>query len=185
MVSRPVVHVLTAGALALLLLGCDGESSGEPTSVARQADAPQATGSAPERSQTCARPDHRRTGDIQGQATGATLWALPFASVPFMTGHEVKIVWRMTGSGSPRFTATGPNGDDPDALQWGPEEHVDSSWKRPGDEWGTGFRFTDAGCWRITVRRDDGSGSIWVRVVDQSRHGARSIGYHDAGGLDP
>ena len=135
--------------------------------------------------QTCARPDRRGTGDIQGQATGATLWALPFASVPFRTGHEVKIVWRMTGSGSPRFTATGPSGEDPDALQWGPEEHFGSSWMRPGDEWGTGFRFTDAGCWRITVRRDDGSGSIWVRVVDQSPHGDRAIGYHTAGDLDP
>jgi hypothetical protein len=167
MLARPLAQILTGGTLALLLLGCDGESSGEHT-FDRQTDAPRAIDTAPVRPQACARPDLRRFGDIRGQAAGAALWALPFSTLPFTTGHEVKIVWRMTGSGSPRFTATGPGGADPDALRWGPEEHFDSTWNRPGDEWGTGFRFTDAGCWRITVRRDGSAGSIWVRVVDQT-----------------
>lgn len=167
MLARPLIRGLAAAALTLLLLGCDGDSSSE-RAFDRQTDAPQATDTAPRRPQTCARPNRQGTGDIQGQATGAILWALPFAPLPFVAGHEVKIVWRMTGSGSPQFTATGPSGEDPDVLQWGPEVHLDSTWNRPGDEWGTGFRFTDAGCWRITVRRDDGAGSIWVRVVDQT-----------------
>src|SRR5262245_49493065 len=184
MLARSLVNLATTSALAIGLLGCDGESTSEARSD-RQADAPQATDTAPERPQTCDRPGRQRSGDIQGQATEATLWALPFAPLPFPTRHEVKIVWRMTGSGSPRFSATGPTGEDPDALQWGPEEHLDSTWNRPGDEWGTGFRFTEAGCWRITVRRGEGSGSIWVRVVGSPRHDERSIGYHKRGGLDP
>jgi hypothetical protein len=93
---------------------------------------------------------------------------LPFKSLPFIAGQEVKIAWRMTGSGPPRFTVIGPSGEDADVLQWGPEGHIDSTWKRPGDEWGTGFRFTHVGCWRITVRRDNAAGSISVRVVDQT-----------------
>lgn len=155
-------------ALALLVLGCDGQPSDERTSD-RQTKASQTTGIAPARPQTCARPGVLVTGDIRGQATGATLWALPFEPLPFIAGHEVKIVWRMTGSGPPQFTVTGPSGEDEsDVLRWGPEEHFGSSWRRPGDEWGTGFRFTDPGCWRITVRRSHGAGGIWVRVVDRT-----------------
>jgi hypothetical protein len=165
--SGRMVHVIAAAvAVALALIGCDGQSSDERTSD-RQLNAAEANGPAPERPPKCARPEVLGTGDIRGHATGATLWALPFEPLPFVAGHEVKIVWRMTGSGPPRFTVTGPNGEDPDALQWGPEEHLDSTWNRPGDEWGTGFRFTDPGCWRITVRRDQGDGSIRVRVVDR------------------
>ena len=166
--TRRLIQVLAAAAaLALLPVGCDGESSHDRASD-RQTNAPQAAGTAPEQPHACARTVVLASGDIRGQAIGATLWALPFEPLPFFAGHEVKIVWRMTGSGSPQFTVTGPSGEDPDVLQWGPEQHIDSTWNRPGDEWGTGFRFTDPGCWRVTVRRDQGAGSIWVRVVDRT-----------------
>jgi hypothetical protein len=160
--QRSGTATAAGAALALLLFGCDDQASNEDVSD-RQPNAP-ATGAPSEQPQTCARPVDG-AGAIRGQATDASLWALPFETLPFTTGHEVKIVWRMTGSGPPQFTVTGPGGEDSDALRWGPEEHPGSSWKRPGDEWGTGFRFADPGCWRITVRRDQGVGSIWVRVV--------------------
>lgn len=102
--------------------------------------------------------------DIEGQATNATLWALPFERMPFPAGETVKIVWRMTGSGPLRLDAAGPAGTDPDALQWGPEPHPGSNWHRPGDEWGTGLRFAEPGCWRVTVRRGEGIGAVWFTV---------------------
>ena len=160
------VAVAAAVASALVLAGCDGDSSDEGASD-RQSTTPKST-SAPVQPPICAQTQVLRTGDIRGQASGATLWALPFAPLPFDAGREVKIVWRMNGSGSPEFTVTDPGGDaDTDALQWRPEEHLSSSWDRPGDEWGTGFRFAGPGCWHIIVRRDDGVGSIAVRVVDR------------------
>lgn len=157
MLSRPLSHVLAAVTLALLLMGC--ESNSERTSD-RQ------TNTASASPVTCAEPDRLGVGDIRGRATGATLWALPFKPLPLIAGQEVKIAWRMTGSGPPQFTVTSPSGEDADVLQWGPEAHSDSTWNRPGDEWGTGFHFTHAGCWRITVRRDNATGSISVKVVD-------------------
>ncbi len=164
---RRGVAVAAAVASALVLVGCDGDSSDEGGSD-QQASTPGAT-AAPMQPPTCAQTQVLRTGDIRGQAAGATLWALPMAPLPFDAGREVKIVWRMTGSGPPEFTVTDPgDGEDPDALQWGPEEHLSSSWHRPGDEWGTGFRFAGPGCWHITVRRGDAAGSIAVRVVDSA-----------------
>ncbi|HYJ70084.1 MAG TPA: hypothetical protein VEX15_20710 [Nocardioidaceae bacterium] len=62
-----------------------------------------------------------------------------------------------------------PGPVDPDGCRHGPEAHIDSSWKRPGDEWGTGIRFADPGCWQVTVRRDRGAGSVWFTVVDARR----------------
>ena len=165
---RAGAAVAAAVASALVLSGCDGDSSDEGASD-QHASTPEATTAAPMQPPTCAQTQVLRTGDIRGQAAGATLWALPMAPMPFDAGREVKIVWRMTGSGSPEFTVTDAGGgEDPDALQWGPEEHLSSSWDRPGDEWGTGFRFAGPGCWHIAVRRDDGAGSIAVRVADNA-----------------
>lgn len=153
-------------ALAVVLVSCDGDSS-EPDASDQRASTPAATTAAPMQPPTCAQTKVLPTRDIRGQATGATLWALPFARLPFEAGREVKIVWRMTGSGTPEFTVTDPGGsEDAGALQWGPEEHRSSSWNRPGDEWGTGFRFAGPGCWHITVRRDDAVGTIAVTIVD-------------------
>ena len=128
MLPRFLIHIVSAATPVLLLMGC--ESSSQRTSD-RQTDAPRATGTEPVSPLTCAQPDRLGIGDLRGQATGATLWALPFKPLPFIAGEEVKIAWRMTGSGPPRFTVIGPSGEDADVLQWGPEGHIDSTWKRP------------------------------------------------------
>src|SRR5207249_3176900 len=83
--------------------------------------------------------------EFMGQSNSpATLYGLLFASYPLMAGREAKIAWRMTGSGDVRFTATGPNGQQISPLA-GPTPHADSNWHRPGDEWGTFFRFPTRG----------------------------------------
>jgi len=81
-----------------------------------------------------------------------------------VAGDELKIVWRMTGTGPLGVDVTGPNGVR-QALVFGPEAHVGgSSYHRPGDEWGTGFRFTKPGCWHIHLSRRDTSGDVWLDV---------------------
>ena len=161
-----------AAALVLILSACDGDSSHDSTSEPQTEPPAETPGSAvrvPAPPMSCTDTEILPTDDVHGEATGATLWALPMSPLPFDAGPQVKIVWRMTGSGPPQFTVTKPGGGkDPNALEWGPEEHASSSWHRPGDEWGTGFRFTGPGCWHITVRRADGVGTLAVRVVDRA-----------------
>src|SRR4051794_12077804 len=69
--------------------------------------------------------------EVQGAAVNAELWALVFRSVPFHAGQEVKIVWRMTGSGDLKIYAEDTNGNGILPI-WGPEGHGGSSWNRPG-----------------------------------------------------
>lgn len=158
--SRVGPAVLSLVALA----GCGIGSTSETSAEARDSAGPPRSMAGPVDPDRCRLP----TGpgqDVEGRAVDATLWALPFGPSPFRAGQEVKIVWRMTGAGPPRFTVTGPHGPDPDALRWGPEAHGASSWDRPGDEWGTGIRFAEPGCWRVTVRRDRGAGAVWFTVT--------------------
>ena len=118
----------------------------------------------------------RRAPEARATARSAQLWALFFLPprarwaaartlvVRGLVRREVKIVWRMTGAGPLWITAAGPGGL---VLRpkWGPERHSDSTWKRPGAEWGTGFVLPCAGCWRFRVSRASGSGDLWLVAV--------------------
>jgi hypothetical protein len=92
-----------------------------------------------------------------------SLWALVFTPVPPPTGTDVKVVWRMTGSGPFTFRVSDTSGEAV-GLDWGPEGHGSSDWNHPGDEVGTGFTFPHAGCWNIHVARSDVSGDLWLQV---------------------
>ncbi len=101
--------------------------------------------------------------DVYGTAYAhEQLWALPFAPVGAgwarpdvaafdgLVGKEIKIVFGMTAFHAP-FRAVGPSGQTL-APKWGPLFHSGSSWDRQlGVEWGAGFVFPAAGCWRIAV----------------------------------
>jgi len=39
-----------------------------------------------------------------------------------------------------------------------------STWQRPGDEWGSSFRFDAPGCWQIHATRSDVNGDLWLLV---------------------
>ncbi|HEV2030127.1 MAG TPA: hypothetical protein VGS16_16605 [Candidatus Dormibacteraeota bacterium] len=93
-----------------------------------------------------------------------SLWALFFSPVPPTAGKDVKVVWRMTGSGSFVFRVSDAT-EKPLPLLWGPEAHGGSTWVRPGDEVGTGFNFPHAGCWDIHIDRSTASGDLWLEVV--------------------
>ena len=99
--------------------------------------------------------------DIFGTAAGAQLWALPFGSGT--VGQETKIVFRMTSGVPTVFYAVAPNGRRV-APVWGPTAHIDSTWTRPGREWGAGFVFDVAGCWQIHAGAFPAQGDVWLVV---------------------
>ncbi|MCA2221099.1 hypothetical protein [Nonomuraea aurantiaca] len=101
--------------------------------------------------------------EVRGASQDAEVWGLLFAPVPFKRGKEVKIVWRMTGEGPLKVTAALPDGTRAKPT-FGPEQHGSSSWRRPGEEWGTGFVFPKAGCYRVDLTRTHGSGHLWLPV---------------------
>jgi hypothetical protein len=100
--------------------------------------------------------------EAQGKATNAELWVLFFADPQSLhTGQEVKIVWRMTGSGHLQVVARHA-GDVQIKPVWGPEDHGGSNWNRPGAEWGTGFKLPSPGCWDLHATRDAADGDVWI-----------------------
>jgi hypothetical protein len=118
----------------------------------------------------CAPPSPRSENEIFGTAFGAQFWALVFAppsswatsdTAVFdgVLGKEIKIVFKLTGGAPSEFFAVAPDGRRTQPV-WGPTIHSSSSWKRPGDEWGAGFVFSQPGCWRIHAS-SLGSGDIW------------------------
>ena len=70
----------------------------------------------------------------------------------------------MTGTGPLHVELTAPDGTE-QPLVFGPIAHpAGSSYHRPGDEWGTEFRFLTIGCWHIHLTRNDTSGDVWLDV---------------------
>jgi hypothetical protein len=99
------------------------------------------------------------------EVKGSNLWALVFAPLPIKAGIETKIVWRMGGRGV--FNIGSKTIDGAIAqLTFGPEPHLSSSWNIPKtDEWGTGFVFPKAGCWRVHAWRGGTNGDVYFLVV--------------------
>ncbi|MEO3871739.1 hypothetical protein ABGB18_23230 [Nonomuraea sp. B12E4] len=130
----PMVRMVT---LVVLVAGCAGEAP----AVSRSS----AAGSTPAPVVAKAGCDGTQVlmgagfPEVRGTARDAELWGLLFIGAPpIKRGEQTKIVWRMTGEGPLRIEATLPDGTAARRL-WGPEEHEGSTWRRPGDEWGTGF----------------------------------------------
>ena len=104
--------------------------------------------------------------EVRGVGRDASIYGLVMSTHPgqVRAGDEVKIVWRMTGQGGLAVESFGPDGR-PGVLTFGPEPHTGSNYDRPGDEWGTGFRFDTVGCWHVHLQRSVGSGDVWLAVA--------------------
>lgn len=96
-------------------------------------------------------------------------WALLFFETAH-TNEDEKIVWRITGE-SDEFHAQAESEDGTIIRPSWLEYHGGSNWRRPGQEWGTGFNFPTAGCWKITVTRDTTVGTIAIDVVAPEQNG--------------
>jgi hypothetical protein len=84
---------------------------------------------------------------------------------PTHVGEEVKIVWRMTGSGPLTLLSIAPGGR-PAQLEWGPVAHdPGSTFNKPGDEWGAGYVFTRPGCWDLRGVRRGLHADVFLTVV--------------------
>jgi hypothetical protein len=152
---------------AVLVAGCTGHDDAVRGSASSSGTATPSQG--PTAAAGCSPASPIRTGgmgpEVQGNGQGATLYGLIMLAtpLPIRTGQEVKIVWRMTGSGPLRLSATSPQGRAV-ALRWGPEPHGGSNYERPGEEWGAGYLFGSAGCWHLRAQRTQGSADVWLRV---------------------
>ncbi len=103
--------------------------------------------------------------EIQGtMSTKGEMWALLFFDKAYAK-EDLKIVWRITGSGK-QFTVQARNEDGTIVFPtWGPDDHGSSTWERPGYEWGTGFNFPQPGCWTLTATRGTTKGEIRLDVL--------------------
>jgi hypothetical protein len=140
-------------ASVLLMAGCAGDrhaTSATPTSAAT----------------TCDSSTPIVNSEVKGVSADASIYGLLFLThqPPIRAGEEVKIVWRMTGTGDLSVTSTSPSAR-PGVLTFGPEPHNGSTYTRPGDEWGTGFLFDERGCWHVHLERGAVSGDVWFDVA--------------------
>jgi hypothetical protein len=116
----------------------------------------------------CVPPSPANAGSHEARGSGG-LWAegAAFSShtavLDGVLGKQTKIIWRLIGSGDLDISATAPDGSHlkPDWLD--PHEGL-STWTRPGNEWGSGWTFTQTGCWHIHATRQGASGDVWLVV---------------------
>ncbi|TXK43198.1 hypothetical protein [Nonomuraea sp. C10] len=165
---RALAMAVVAVAVVVLVGGCAAGTTG--TGESTHAPPPGTDGpvaGAAKTGETCNGTELLTPADgfaeVRGTSEDAELWGLLFAEVPFEAGAEVKIVWRMTGDGPLKVSATGPGGKRA-KLVW-LEDHGGSNWRRPGYEWGTGWVFPAPGCWKVELSRTRGSGHAWLRVA--------------------
>ncbi len=114
-------------------------------------------------------PIHRGAGfpEVEGSSSEVQLWGLIMADGPdnpLRVNEQVKIVWRITGSGGLRLTSIAPDGRT-HPLQWGPTAHLSSSYRRPGQEWGAGYLFTQPGCWDLHAIRGNATADVWLNIA--------------------
>jgi hypothetical protein len=103
--------------------------------------------------------------EVGVDSSRGSFWALFFTAVPPPAGKEIKVVWRMTGSGEFTFRASDADGMVIPPVRT-PQPHGvnGSTWNHPGFEVATGFNFPHSGCWRINVERSDVAGDLWLQV---------------------
>ncbi len=148
-------------AVAALITGCSSGSDDEGELPSDSA-APEVTTGTTE----CVDPQQSETGflELRGLASEGEIWALLFGDYPARQRQEIKIAWRMTGDGPLTLSATGPTGRRVAPLS-DPEPHLGSNWDRPGDEWGSFWRFPQPGCWTVHLVRGADHGTAGIRVI--------------------
>ena len=104
----------------------------------------------------------RALAEIEATSAEIEAWGLLWETPPLPVEFEIKMVWRVTGSGDFEIRAVN-EGTEADLL-FGPTLHEESNFNRPGDEWGTAFVFPSPGCWDVQIVRGDATAHVWVEV---------------------
>lgn len=104
------------------------------------------------------------TGFPETRGEGDEAWALLWEPSPWEVGQDVKVVWRMAGTGDFEVRAVGPDGEigEPSSA---PAKHGSSNWDRPGPEWGTFFNLPSEGCWQLEARRSAAVSTVTIAVT--------------------
>lgn len=165
LMGRPYAFVATAALVCLFLTVCSNPTSAitpTPTGLAGR-PSPTSLGAA-----GChpASPSGDFPAEVYGTATNGTIWAWFMWSYPPKVGVEDKTLWRLDGKiadANPTFVLTGPSGEAGSLT--GLQEHLGSSWNRPGVEYGSGLLFPSTGCWDVHVALGRLKGDVYV-VVD-------------------
>lgn len=168
------VKPLVLALCVLLLAACTSthrpDTTPSPTSITRSS-APAGTSHTALGQPGCRPPSpiNRSHGfpEVEGTSDQIQMWGLIMADGPddpLPANEGVKIVLRITGSGPLRLVTLDPGGRE-HRLEWGPEPHLTSSYTRPGDEWGAGYRFTKPGCWTLRATRGTSSASVWLDIA--------------------
>ena len=146
------------------LAGCTGSEPARPTAAATTTPTP-APSLGPLGQPGCKPASPFSSMELQGTPgePGTSLYGLAFVSADegLAVGVDIKVAWRMTGEGDLTVRLIDPDGL-PKALEWGPEPHGGSTYHRPGDEWGTGFKLDRPGCWEIRFSRESSHASVWI-----------------------
>lgn len=161
--------LVVAGMLALA--GCVGSAESAPTpSGASSGESPEDAPSLGELGALeCQPPSPSLGAEVQGTASdGVTAYGLTFgpdADAIVASDESMKMVVRMTGSGPLAVQVIAPDGSER-PLDWGPELHGGSNFERPGEEWGIGFTFDEAGCWQVAFERGEADrADFWFDVT--------------------
>lgn len=159
------------GCCLLLIAACTAASHPRATSTGSSRRSASATGPRVLGGPGCRPPSPITRGagfpEVEGTSDRLQMWGLIMAQhsrSPVRVHEDVKIVWRITGSGALHLVTIGPDGRR-HRLQWGPDPHLSSSYRRPGDEWGAGYRFTEPGCWTLRALRGNASANVWLQIA--------------------
>jgi hypothetical protein len=156
-------RVLPLIAVLLLAAGCPSPSGGPSARGAAVASAPPDVTKAPIAPCPATADAAPTTRTALGR--GVEMHVLLFSTEPELRANrELKIVFRLTGGQDVTLTADGP-GEKVILPVWGPEWHSGSNFDYPGAEFGVGFTFPEAGCWRIRVVNESGVGELILRIA--------------------
>ncbi|MCP2321794.1 hypothetical protein HDA40_000301 [Hamadaea flava] len=148
--------------VVLFAAGCTATPASAPTAVSSASSAGMIGPAAACPASAAAEPLVR-----QAYGQGVEMWVMLFPTQPtLVAGQTLKIVVRLTGGRQVTVTADGP-GQRRITPEWGPEWHGDSTFDKPGGEFGVGLDFPAAGCWTVRVVNESGSGELTLRIGDR------------------
>ena len=103
-------------------------------------------------------------GGVAGEAVNGEFWVLAPGEEMLTVGRDIKVVFRLTGSGPAAAFIVSPDGERVE-LTGRLQPHTGSNFDRPGEEWGAFFEPDEPGCWELIVERGDTTGVLPLPIT--------------------